>query len=178
MTFRESEDDANQFLLAPKKRRSLSEVEWGMAFDIYIAVYTQKFPDQLPAILTYSRHVKDLMKYRVNWRFYFAGEFNPHPWSVIRQDLELRAFRSKPQSNGYNSFTSQFNQDRVPKGFCFSFHRKGGSCQFANCSYKHTCPRCQRKHPAHQPCNGTKQFNTSNSDKRQGFESSIERVPK
>ena len=171
MTMREV-DDNNQFLLTPKNRRLLSEVEWGMAFDIYIAVYTKKYPEQLPALLTYSRQVKDLMKYRANWRFYDeeyrrSRQFQPHPWSVIRQDLELRAFRPNSQHMEYSRATPPGNtSEAVPKGYCFAYHRKGATCQKGDsCRYKHQCPKCEKKHPVFFPCKGTDQPSSSQGDK-------------
>ena len=129
------QNNQHQIMLTPKNRRLLSEVEWGMAFDIFIAVYTQKFPQQLSALLTYSAHIKDLMKFKTNWRYYDeeyrrSREFNPHSWLVMRQDLELRAFRTEYNPNGYSYAASRVKSSEeifmtIPKGYCFAYHRRG-----------------------------------------------------
>ena len=154
------QDSQHQILLTPKNRRLLSEVEWGMAFDIFIAVYTQKFPQQLSALLTYSAHVKDLMKFKTNWRYYDeeyrrSREFNPHSWLVVRQDLELRAFRTNYHPDGY-SYTASYEKSSVgrsiPKGYCFAYHKRGQRCLSKDCKYKHQCPKCHDNHPLYLAC--------------------------
>ena len=84
--------------LAPRKNRPLSDSEWGAAMDIVVAIYLQRYPNQLNQILTYVHYVKDLMKQGANWRLYDTQfrqdrEYSHCPWNAVRQDLELRPFR-------------------------------------------------------------------------------------
>ena len=45
----------------PQKKRPLTETEWCTAWDEFLAVYTQKHANDLSDLITYSRHIKDLM---------------------------------------------------------------------------------------------------------------------
>ena len=155
-----SGDGTPQLLMAPRKRKLLSEVEWGIGCDVYTSVYTQRYPEQLEALLTYSRHVKELMKMKADWRGYDeeyrrAREFSPYSFYTVRQDLELKAFSqalvapasSTEDTQGYG------NNTRVPNGYCFTYHRRGAWCQAGdNCKWKHECPKCDQRHPMHREC--------------------------
>ena len=138
----------------PKKRKFLSEQDWSAAFDVFIAIYLEKYPSELNGILTYAQHVKDLMRNGANWRMYDSlyrqeREFTKCSWNIIRQDLELRAFRITLQRS------SKFNtsQPKLPKGFCYAYHKKGSYCDKQDCRFKHVCPRCSRPHPEYTRCN-------------------------
>ena len=111
--------------LEPKKRKFLSEQDWSAAFDVFIAIYLEKYPSELNGILTYAQHVKDLMRNGTNWPMYDSlyrqeREFTKCSWHIIRQDLELRAFRITLQRS------SKFNtsQPKLPKGFCYAYHKR------------------------------------------------------
>ena len=54
---------------APQKKRSLTETEWCTAWDEFLAVYTQKPRNDLSDLITYSRHIKDLMQSGADWRY-------------------------------------------------------------------------------------------------------------
>ena len=181
MTF-QGDSGNPHLMLAPKKRKILDEIEWGMACDVFTAVYVERYPEQLSALLTYSRHVKDLMKHKADWRFYDeeyrrAREFNPYSFFTIRQDLELRAFRkanlvTKPDQ------TKSSSDNHVPNGFCFKFHKRETYCNLGdNCNYSHECSRCNSNHPMYRPCNQSENSSrpgpsssrpSPNHNKRQG----------
>ena len=175
-------DSGNPHLmLAPKKRKTLNEIECGMACDIFIAIYVERFPEQLSALLTYSRHVKDLMRHKADWRYYDeeyrrAREFNPHSFFTVRQDLELRAFRKADLAkNSDQNSTKAFNSNHVPRGLCFKFHKRDSYCNLGEgCNFSHQCSRCQRTHPMYRPChqNSTRgpaaARTSSDPNKRQG----------
>ena len=55
---------------APQKRRPLTENEWSAAWDDYFAIYIQKHMHHITDMITYSRHVKELMNSGANWRHY------------------------------------------------------------------------------------------------------------
>ena len=74
------EEEKTALCLEPKKHKFLSEQDWGAAFDVFIAIYLEKYPSELNEILTYAQHVKDLMHNWANWRMYD---------SLYRQDREF-----------------------------------------------------------------------------------------
>ena len=162
-----TEDGQPQFRLASKKKKPLSQNEWCQAMDTFIAIYVEKFPDEIRAILSYAQTVKDLMHNKANWVWYDSQfrtdrEFTHCKWDEVRQDLELRAFRQPSSSferqekpfRSYNANKNRRNsEDHVPTGFCYAYHSKSQRCHNTKCSYKHTCPRCNRQHPNFMQCN-------------------------
>ena len=183
-------DSGNPHLmLAPKKRKTLNEVEWGMACDIFVAIYVERYPEQLSALLTYSRHVKDLMRHKADWRYYDeeyrrAREFSPHSFFTVRQDLELRAFRKAELAKNMDQNSNKAsNSSHVPSGFCFKFHKRDSYCNLGeSCNFSHQCSRCKKTHPMYRPCHqnttrGPSASRTSpNPNKRQGPQPSPARV--
>lgn len=146
--------------LTQKKNRSLNEAEWSSAMDVFVAVYVQKYPQQLNDILTYVHYIKDLMKQGANWRYYDTNyrldrEFSQCTWTTIRQDLELRSFRGQLsfRNNQTSQTTPSSTSSKPPIGYCFSYHQPGLRCHNKPCKYKHSCPRCHNNHPAFMQCN-------------------------
>jgi len=158
-----STDDSPMLTFIPKKKRPLTQTEWGSAFDVYIAVYVQRYPAQLNDILSYAQHIKELMRSNSNWAYYDTRyrqdrEFKHCSWLTVRKDLELWAFRQPVQPAAINTPRNE----RVPRGHCFKYHSRGSYCSNgSNCRFKHQCPRCTRNHPAYAKCNQQNQ-QTSN----------------
>ena len=155
------------FSLAPKKRQQLSEGEWSRAMDIFVAVYTQRYPNEIGDILTYCQQVKELMSMGGHWRYFdqtFRAdrEFTKCSWLDFRPDLENKALLKAIQEKTAN-FSQRKNQQpfrpqpgRIPPGYCFAFHQPGERCRNDRCSYKHTCRDCGRQHPMFLSCRGDK----------------------
>ena len=57
-------------------------------------------------------------------------------------------FRSQSTNKSY-----QQNSKRPPTGYCFAYHNISQRCTYQNCTYKHTCPTCDQRHPMFRPCN-------------------------
>ena len=131
---------------------------WTSAFQIFVGVYTVKYPMEAPALMKYSEVVRDLALRGADWRFYdtqfrLLRQANPteFPWGSTHWELWIRAQNfnnarfSKPQPTLRNSSSSSAAGPFVPKGFCRKFHR-GDHC--AGCNYKHACYKCGVVHPA------------------------------
>ena len=115
-----------------------------------------KIPQDTPALMKYGSVIRELATLGANWKFYDENfrsirQTQGTPWDQIHAELWLRShsFRAKlgPQA-GKSKQTGQ----RIPKGFCWKFH-KGVTCP--GCSFKHQCFRCGNNHPiskCQQPC--------------------------
>ena len=153
---------------APQKKWPLTETEWCTAWDDFLAVYTQNHAHDLSDLITYSRHIKDLMQSGADWghydrQFRVDREYSHCSWATVRVDLQLTAtlksthtmtrnnqpFRQASQPFKANT-TRQ--QSRPPTGYCFSYHSQSVRCTAENCQYKHVCPRCKRNHPMYRQC--------------------------
>ena len=129
---------------------------WTSAFQIFVGVYTAKFPIDAPALMKYSEVVRDLAARGADWRFFdtqfrLLCQSNPteFPWGSTHWELWIRAQNfhntrvSKAQTPmRHNSSTVG---SLVPKGFCRKFHR-GIDC--SGCNFKHQCFKCGVVHPA------------------------------
>ena len=139
--------------LLPKRKKNLTEREWCNAFDIYLAVYTTKFPNQLQMMLTYGQFIKRMMARNEDWAYYdhhfrLSREHSLCCWTTIRIDLQLTAQTRR-------KFRIQQNTG-IPKGFCFRFHTKEARCDYnTQCRYKHcllyTSPSPRDKRQSRMP---------------------------
>ena len=154
---------------AVKTRKITCINEWLTAFNIFVGIYTAKFPSEAPALMKYCAIIRDLANkgfawfyYDENFRFLRQSQASALPWSDIHWELWLTAQQvSVPR---VNLSSAQAANLRVPKGFCFQFH-KGNVC--SGCSFKHACFKCGNAHPAIS-CNfrGPRRQPTSSSTKK------------
>ena len=135
--------------LAPNlKRQTVQSIDqWVSAFQVFVAIYSEKVPQDTPALMKYGSIIRELATLGANWKFYDENfrsirQTQGAPWDQIHAELWLRShsFRAKlsPQA-GKSKQTGQ----RIPKGFCWRYH-KGVTC--SGCSFKHQCFRCGNNH--------------------------------
>ena len=138
------------------KTENLAEAEWGSAWDDFTAIYTQKYPEQLNDLITYGKTVKEFMRLGQNWQYYDSNfridrEYTKCSWAALRVDLQINASKSNFRSQSTNKSYQQ--NSKTPTGYCFDYHNISQRCTFQNCTYKHTCPTCDQRHPMFRPCN-------------------------
>ena len=58
-------------VLAPNaKRKTLQSIDqWTSAFQIYVAIYTERAPKDTPALLKYGSVIRELAPWGANWKF-------------------------------------------------------------------------------------------------------------
>ena len=142
--------------LAPQKQKAIDNLgQWCSAFSIYLTVRCQKYPHELPQLMTYMNTVKNLahrngnyLKYDQEFRYLRQSDILPWNtthfglWSECRdspnnRSNNTRSNRSKQHTNqSYNRNTS--NNPQHPPGYCFRFHN-GKNCSSASCKFKHCC---------------------------------------
>ena len=122
---------------------------WTSAFQVFVGVYTSKFPLETPSLIKYREVFRDLAARGGNWPFYDTqlgslGQSNVAgmPWGTIHWELWIRAQNMKPSTQAcFNSPPASSVQlgPFCPLGYCRKFH-KGFKC--AACNYKHQCFKC------------------------------------
>ena len=95
-----------------KKIHSFSQ--WLSAFNTFVAVYSEKLPNEAPKLMKYCELIRDISAKPGDWSFYdeqfrFIRQSAPdqYPWDTIHWELWLKAvvnFRGKPQL--WTQFTS------------------------------------------------------------------------
>ena len=163
---------------APRKRKQLlTEMEWISAFNTYTALYLEKYPHELNAILSYSSTVQQIMTAGGDWRNYDTRyrqdrEVTHCSWHTVRPDLEIQAYRRTNmqsfRSTTTNSFQRSTNQRQTgtPHGYCFAFHSPKAVCSRSPCQHKHTCHICNSRHPAYK-CPSTSNKQTESDTPRE-----------
>ena len=148
-----------------KKIHSFSQ--WLSAFNTFVAVYSEKLPNEAPKLMKYCELIRDISAKPGDWSFYdeqfrFIRQSAPvqYPWDTIHWELWLKAvvnFRGKPQFTSEKVSTGGSTRARprqsFPKGTCWTFHA-GRYC--SGCRFEHICFKCGSKHPASQ-CSATQQ---------------------
>ena len=105
----------------PKRPTVQSIDQWVSAFQVFVAIYSEKVPQDTPALKKYGSIIRELATLGANWKFY-----------SFRAKLSPQAGKSKQ--------TGQ----RIPKEFCWRYH-KGVTC--SGCSFEHQRFRCGNNHP-------------------------------
>lgn len=148
-------------------KKLLSFSQWLSAFNTFVAVYSERFPNEAPKLMKYCEIIRDISAKPGDWSFYdeqfrYIRQSAPdqYPWDGIHWELWLKAvinFRGKPQFNSEKIYTGNSTRARprqsFPKGSCWTFHA-GRYC--AGCRFEHICFKCGSKHPASQ-CSVTQQ---------------------
>ena len=141
-----------------KPRRIFHISQWLTAFNTFVSVYTERFPQKAPQLMKYCETVRDISAKGGDWRYYdeqfrFLRQSDPNlfPWDQIHWELWFQTmFTSRNKSHSSSSdrekppnrFRPQF-----PKGTCWAFHA-GKTC--TGCKFEHICFKCGSRHPASQ----------------------------
>ena len=135
-----------------KPKKIVSIDSWVQAFHVFVGVFTSRFPNDGPGLMKYGSTIQDLAARGHNWRFYDENfrflRQSPStslPWGTIHWELWLRS--QSPVSVKRAQTTASTGKPmpnlRVPRGFCFTYHR-GGDCM--GCSFRHDCFKCDGSH--------------------------------
>ena len=156
-----SKDSPGQhtFSLEPlQKAKNISTIEaWTSAFQIFVGIYTSRFPAEAPALMKYGEVVRDMADQRANWIYYdtnfrYLRQQKPadFPWGNIHFELWIRS-QQFSRTNNVPPDVSRTTRGStyVPIGYCRKYH-KGGNC--TGCSFKHECHKCHQNHPSFK-CN-------------------------
>ena len=139
-----SSNDQPRIILEPnQKSKHINSIEmWVTAYQIFVGVYTQRYPVEAPLLMKYSEIIRDLAARGYNWRYYDENfrslrqnDPKAYSWGAVHWELWIR---SQPSRNNY-SLIKRFEGEsksgfRVPKGYCW----KGLKC--VGCNFKHSCP--------------------------------------
>ena len=153
-----------QITLTPKKSQPLDTIDWALAFDLFSAAYTERFPAQAQALLSYGHRIKTYMKQSsINWAKYdveFRKQIeidaarNVQPvWEAMKMDLyvECHTFPAATHTQR-RPFLAQSNRPSYPYqartyGSCFAYNNQGEKCTTSSCRWKHLCTKCDQSHP-------------------------------
>ena len=133
-------------------------LQWLSAFNIFVAIFSEKFPTETPRLMKYSEIIRDISTKPGDWYFYdeqfrYIRQSAPdqYPWDTIHWELWIKAvinFRAKPAQPKPDMGSPRTRpRQSFPKGTCWSFHA-GKYC--GGCKFEHLCFKCGAKHPASQ----------------------------
>ena len=133
--------------------------QWVLAFNIFVSIYVERYPNETPRLMKYCEVVRDLAFKLGDWFWYdeqvrYIRQSNPehYPWDQIHWESWLRAANSfRKQQPFTNKFQTQpcqrFRQPFFPKGTCWAF-QAGKRC--SGCQFEHSCFKCFAQHPGSQ----------------------------
>ncbi len=111
------------------KAKAIHNTEvWTTAFQVFVGVYTSKYPLEAPALMKYGEVVRDLAARGGNWQFYDTQlcylrytHANEMPWGSTHWELWIRTQNfAQPNQNRKVSVSVGYS---CPKGFAGSFTR-------------------------------------------------------
>ena len=118
------------------------------AFQVYVAIYTERAPKDTSALMKYGSVIRELASLGANWTFYDENfgklrQSQGTPWDQIHSELWLRSHSFRDKSTNYPK-RAKHGGPYIPNGYCWKFHR-GIYCP--GCSFKHQCIRSVQSHP-------------------------------
>ncbi len=159
-----------QVMVEQNPRKIYSIEKWTEAFNIYAAIYSKKFPSEMPFVIKHMSMVRKVYDKGGDWLEYdrqyrrYRQEYNT-PWSTfiseIYTDAVAGANHSGKRQNSNNNFQpgnkTQFKKgfkkpfirdEQHPLGYCWSY-LDGRDCTCDRSSpnaWKHQCSLCDKKH--------------------------------
>jgi len=134
----------------PKRQTVQSIDQWVSAFQVFVAIYSEKVPHDTPALMKYGSVIRELATLGANWKFYDENfrsirQTQGAPWDQIHAELWLRSHSFRDKLSPQTGKSKQTGQ-RIPKGFCWKFHR-GVSCPGCSwCGNNHPISKCQQSY--------------------------------
>ena len=147
-----------------KQKQILGIIQWCNAFDIFMAIYIEKYPGAIASLLKYSYTIKNMAQ---RHGFSVAKEYDESfrqarpkfklNWSLVNDELWRDALANKGTTKNYVApvglkqgkqpfrKSSQQGSSKYPTGFCWAFCRSG-ECTASDCKHKHQCVKCGQKH--------------------------------
>ena len=104
-----SSNDQPRIVLEPKqKSKHINSIEmWVTAYQIFVGVYTQRYPVEAPFLMKYSEIIRDLAARGYNWRYYdenfrYLRQKDPkaYSWGAVHWELWIRS--QPPRNNNYS----------------------------------------------------------------------------
>ena len=100
-------------------KRITSIDQWTTAFQVFVAVYTIRFPDSAPGLMKYSATVRDLAAKNAHWRYYdenfrYLRQKSLFPWDEVHWELWLQAHHMTKLSSSNNPPNSFHRQSKQP----------------------------------------------------------------
>ncbi|XP_033730644.1 uncharacterized protein LOC117320063 [Pecten maximus] len=173
----------SQFKVTKSKQKMvLNNIEqWTTAFLRFVAIYSERFPKEIPQVIKHGELVRDLASRRTGmaWLEYDQqvrrdievrsihwGEFHTEYW-VMANTPRQGSFSNSDQPFRDNSkgFRAR-HKSRIPNGHCYMFHKKG-KCAKPSCPYQHSCFQCGQSHSVLSCSN--KRPNTQKASNRNQF---------
>ena len=127
--------------------------QWCSAFTVFITIYCQKYPSELPHLFTYMNTVKKLAHRNGSYltydeEFRYLKQSQPLQWNVTHTGLWMECRDNqknqkngkdkKQNSNKFQNSDYSVKKPSHPRGHCFRYHTHG-KCDRNNCEYKHFC---------------------------------------
>ncbi|XP_033739136.1 uncharacterized protein LOC117326494 [Pecten maximus] len=189
-------------LTASSKAKSVANIsQWNQAFDIFVSIYTEKFPEKISHLLKYGNTMRLLNQ---NYGFqavkFYDENFRklrrtqPVNWNIVHDELwRMAAMRinhvqtpygkpnqAKPFSQNSQPFRGKFQQKpKLPYGYCWGFALEGTCKHGSSCRFKHECCVCGKKiatKNCHWPINQSQlrhnNVNSTNPNSRKAHEKS------
>lgn len=153
----------SSFVMEPKfKNTTIANIEmWTSAFQIFVAIYSEKFNLEVPGLMKYGSTIRELASRGFNWKYYDENfrhlrhkEPNKYSWGSVHPELWIMAQPNVQMQNRFNNSNKSYMQNHqggndIPHGYCRKYHN-GRMC--FGCNYSHACPKCKQNHSA-KKCN-------------------------
>lgn len=142
------------FVKATDKPTVNSLLKWMECFHIFVAIYSEKFPQEVPNLMAYAHIIQNLSRssgdkaaitYDERFRLWRQQDPDSCPWQHKNLELFQEAmvqgleFKSK-------SKTQPFRPAQAKHRYCFAYNNTGSCPRGSSCPHPHVCQYCAAKH--------------------------------
>lgn len=144
------ENNAIQFNSQSSKQSIMSLHQWTSAFLIFMAIYTEKLPQEHANLLKYCFTVREIGSSNGDgaWRYYDENfrklrQSNKVPWQLPITEYMVKACTL---THSFRSSQNSSSRTKATQRVCFNYNN-GTKCKYSPCYFKHICQQCSEQHP-------------------------------
>lgn len=154
--YRSLEKEGQLIFVKHNEKHSIPNMpKWMEAFHIFVAVYSEKFPQEIGSLMTYAQTIQKIantcgdqaaLSYDEKFRKWREKDSAACPWHQknveLYQEAVVMGLDFKLHSKKQQPFRAQTRHK-----YCFSYNNNGFCSSGNACPHPHVCQYCAGKHP-------------------------------
>ena len=142
------------FIKATDKPTVNTLLKWMECFHIFVAIYSEKFPQEVPNLMAYAQIIQNCSRssgdkaaitYDERFRLWRQQDPDSCPWQQknieLFQEAMVQGLEFKSKTN-----IQPFRPPRAKNKYCFAYNNTGSCPRGSSCPHPHVCQYCAAKH--------------------------------
>lgn len=142
------------FVKATDKPTVNSLAKWTECFHIFVAIYSEKYPLEVPNLMAYAQTIQNISRscgdraainYDERFRLWRQQDTDSCPWQQknieLFQEAMVQGLEFKMKSK-----SQPFRGPQAKHKYCFAYNNNGSCPRGSSCPHPHVCQYCAAKH--------------------------------